>query len=283
MNSLRFVIDRGLRSIPAVASTPNCYIPHKRLFSSKSSKEDERKVETEASPLLSPTTKSTLLYKAKSSKATFPRSLLGFTTVHAGYWSWYVFDFTPSLQSSAVITDPIDPTVGYIGLGLSIFMSIGSMVYPKSLICEISKSKTASVESDAGSTTQHLHVKTFGLPFVLPSSKSTQYELGDIVIDSPNDVTKILTEYNGYMGKFPGHIAIHAEGTYTNLLMNMTEEDADEEIMDGELLLQSLMPGQTGAAAISRGGKKGKGTADANAPMKTLKVKNKLKKYKAKR
>lgn len=176
--------------------------------------------------------KSTLLYKANSSKARFPRGLVGFSLVHTGYWSWYVLDFTPALKATAVDPSTIDSTVGYLGLGLSIFMSIGSMIYPKSLVSEISLNEA----------NRSLQVKTFSLPFVMPS-KPVEYQLGDLVIDSPNDVTKILTDYNGLISGFPGHMALHAEGKFTNLLMNM-KEDADEEILENKLLLQSLMPGQ---------------------------------------
>jgi hypothetical protein len=74
-------------------------------------------------------------------------------------------------------------------------------------------------------------------------SKPVEYQVGDLVIDSPNDVTKILTQYNGMISGFPGHMALHAEGKHTNLLLNI-KEDANEEIFDSKMLLQSLMPGQ---------------------------------------
>jgi len=194
--------------------------------------DDEHSDAVDSPPAPICVSKSTLLYKANSSKARFPRGLFGFSLVHSGYWSWYVLDFTPALKATAVDPSTIDSTVGYLGLGLSIFMSIGSMIYPKSLVSEISLNEA----------NRSLQVKTFSVPFVMPS-KPVEYQLGDLVIDSPNDVTKILTDYNGLISMFPGHMALHAEGKFTNLLMNM-KEDANEEILENKLLLQSLMPGQ---------------------------------------
>lgn len=88
-----------------------------------------------------------------------------------------------------------------------------------------------------------VEIKTYSLPFVQPSRSSTEYKLGELVVDSPNDVTKILTDYNGDFSKFPGHLALHAKGKYTNLLMNVNEH-SKEEIMDNDLLLETLKPGQ---------------------------------------
>jgi len=111
-------------------------------------------------------------------------------------------------------------------------------------------------------------------------SKPVEYQLGDLVIDSPNDVTKILTDYNGLISMFPGHMALHAEGKFTNLLMNM-KEDANEEILENKLLLQSLMPGQAKGhlsdAALN--GKKvhGKNIENDAFNTKTLKLKIKRK------
>lgn len=237
-----------------------------RLFSSDTRNKNEAKEESSSPP-------PTLLYKASSSKATFPRGLLAFTTVHASYWSWYVLDFTPALQASAADPASIDPTVGYLGLGLSIFMSIGSFLYPKSLISEISR------KDNGNEGLAHVQIKTFSLPFVLPSS-ITEYKLGDIVIDSPGDVTKILTDYNGDMSRFPGHMALHAQGTYTNLLMNMDEKSNKGEIVDNDLLLQTLKPGQV--HSLPKNANAGKRLGNANAgvdstSMQTLKVKRKKK------
>jgi hypothetical protein len=174
-----------------------------------------------------------VLYKANPAKAVFPRSLIAFTTVHTGYWSWYLLDFMPALKESALDPASVDFTVGYLGLGLSVFMAFGSMLYPRSLVSEISR-------NDADGT---LEVKTFTLPFVL-TSKSTKYQIGDLVFDSPNDVTKILTLHNGKICEYQGHLPLHAAGKFNNLLINI-KENSGEEFVDNDTLLKSLIPGQT--------------------------------------
>lgn len=196
-----------------------------RLLSTSSTEQEDEPKEIKESSIKT-------IYKANPSKANFPRGLLAFSTVHTSYWAWYVLDFMPTIQSTLEDPTTVDNTIGYFGLGLSVFMSIGSMMYPKSLVNEIAIDETNRI----------LKVKTFTLPFVTPSSP-IEYEIGNLVIDSPNDVTKILTQYNGLMSGFSGHMALHAEGKKTNLLMNF-KEDSHEEILDNELLLKTLTPGQ---------------------------------------
>ena len=229
----------------------------KRLFSSVSDEEkctnesETKKIDASKKSSSTSTSTSTLLYKAVPSKAHFPRGLLAFTTIHTSYWTWYLVDFTPALKAAAVDPSTVDSTVAYLGLGLSIFMSIGSILYPTSLLSELSLSKKDKDKDDekgtttgAGAGADHVvEIKTYSLPFVQPSRSSTEYKLGELVVDSPNDVTKILTDYNGDFSKFPGHLALHAKGKYTNLLMNVNEH-SKEEIMDNDLLLETLKPGQ---------------------------------------
>jgi hypothetical protein len=181
-------------------------------------------------------TSSTLLYKRNASKALFPRALLSLSTVHTGYWTWYVLDFTPSIQAST--TAAIDNTVGYLGLGLAIFMSIGSLIYPKSLIQEIQLETTrtilssASAGTSAGTSDDHnktsssiVQVRTYSLPFVTPSSTPMTFALGDVVIDSPNDTKQIITDYKGDISQYSGYLPIHAEGRYINLLLQLSDNE----------------------------------------------------------
>jgi len=186
---------------------------------------------------------STILYKGNSSRANFPRGILAFSALNSAYWTWYVVDFAPSIQATTGITAAqADNTVGYLGLGLSIFMSLGSMLYPKSLISEIALVKKNGIDDV-------LAVKTYTIPLIFPS-KSVIYPLGNLVIDSPNDVTKIISEYDGDIGRFPGHLALHAEKKYTNHLLNL-DRNSSEEVYKKDLLLKCLMPGMaTGANPI---------------------------------
>lgn len=178
-----------------------------------------------------------VLFKTKPSRAKFPRSVLAISSLNSVYWTWYVVDFAPSIQSiTGISAAQADNTVGYLGLGLSVFMSLGSMLYPKSLVTEISVRRKNGFDSA-------LVVKTYDLPFVFRSKKTTIYPIGNLVIDSPNDVTKIITQYGGDIAKFPGHLALHAESKYTNLLMNLSKDSVDE-VFDRVLLLKYLTPGR---------------------------------------
>ena len=145
------------------------------------------------------------------------------------------------------------------------------MLYPTSLISEISRSATTTNEE----TVTELQVKTYSLPFVFPS-KPRKYPLGSIVIDSPNDVTAIITDCNGDMSEFGKHLALHADGMYTNLLMNLKRSDGEtkgqEEVFNKDLLLQSLIPGRANFNT-----KKGAKMEDA-ATKPSLKLKRKRRK-----
>lgn len=180
---------------------------------------------------------STIMYKAQNSRANFPRGILAFSGLNSAYWTWYVVDFAPSIQATTgIAAAEADNTVGYLGLGLSIFMSLGSMLYPKSLINEIALVKK-------NGTNDVLAVKTYNIPLVFPS-KSIIYPLGNLVIDSPNDVTRIISEYDGDIGRFPGHLALHAENKYTNLLISL-DKNSSNEVFKKDLLLKCLTPGMT--------------------------------------
>ena len=190
-----------------------------------------------------PSFSSTLLYKRNPSKAFFPRALLSLSTVHTGYWTWYVCDFTPHVQTAvqvattSAITDAssitIDTTVGYVGLGLAIFMSIGSALYPTSLIQEIQlkepiivgKSDYDHDQDKHSSASATLQIRTYSLPFITPSSTVTQYNVGDVLIDSPNDTKEIITKGGGDISYFNGYLPLHVEGRYINLLLQLSDSD----------------------------------------------------------
>ena len=233
---------------------------------------------------------STILYKRNSSKTLFPRALLSLSTIHTGYWIWYVTDFTPfvqgqiaALESSAasvaaattsVTTTALvdlDTTIGYLGLGLAIFMQIGSLLYPTSLIQEIqllhpnddddSNNINESILLDPSSTM--VQISTYSLPFITPSTAPTQYKLGAMTIDSPNDVKEIITEYESDLRLYNGYIPLHAPKRYINLLLHLQEQksskndddddDDEKEIFHHELLFHSLVSPKLHSAIGGRG------------------------------
>mmetsp|Transcript_3214 Transcript_3214/g.3737 ORF Transcript_3214/g.3737 Transcript_3214/m.3737 type:complete len:270 (+) Transcript_3214:65-874(+) len=175
---------------------------------------------------------STVLYRRDASRTLFPRALLSFSTLHTGYWVWYVTDFVSSIEASTSFS--IDKTVGYVGLSLAAFMSIGSIIYPMSLVQEI------SFDDTIGKKQPSLKIRTYQAPLIFPSSP-TEYKLRDIVIDSPRDVTKIMTEFDGDIGLYNGYLPLHAEGRYINLLLQISQGH-EGEIHEKDKLLHSLVP-----------------------------------------
>ncbi len=227
-------------------------------------KKNEQKDDDVLTSSTNPISTNSLLYKANASRAKFPRMLLAGTTIHTGFWTWYIVDFLPTIAAQGAAMKGIDVadvdlTGGYLGLGLAIFMSIGACVYPRSLVCEISRKDYHDHDNKDNETkASTLLIKTYSLPFITPKSISKEYPLGDFIIDSSNDAIKIIKEHDGDIGKFHGHIALHGEGSYTNFLMKFSGEDDDrqdsqdgekkgnkmeetgKEVVDKELLIQSL-------------------------------------------
>jgi len=164
-----------------------------------------------------------------------PRGLLAMTTVHTSYWLWYVLDFTPSLNAAAAKKNEllaatagstattaetfagIDPTIGYLGLGMAIMMSLGSAAFPKYLISEIRE------EGKGGA----LRVGVHSLPFCTPQmgAQAQVYPPAGVVIDSTADASAIFTRNNGDLTKSRGFLALRATGKRANLLLNISAED----------------------------------------------------------
>ena len=200
-----------------------------------------------------------------------PRGLLALTTVHTSYWLWYVLDFTPSLNAMAAKKNDalaataaatsdgaaaasveafagIDPTVGYLGLGMAIMMSLGSAAFPKYLVSEIRK-------ADNGA----LRVGVHSLPFCTPQtgSQTEVYPPAGVTIDSTNDASAIFTRNNGDLTKSRGFLALRAEGKRVNLLLNINGDDAmnrPDELLD--YILPSEMKTAGGGNTSATGGRK---------------------------
>ena len=242
--------------------------------------EDEQEIRSSPSINKSSTKSNVVLYKSHSSKSFFPRALLSLSTIHTGYWIWYVCDFTPFVQEQALSSaanaaavgttesavdittsiSSIDNTVGYVGLGLAIFMSAASLIYPTSLVQEIQlvtqpDTKTTTTTTTPGtlssSSSPTLQIRTYSLPFITPSPKTINYKLGDLLIDSPTDVKEIITKYRGDISQYDGYLPLHAEGRYINLLLQLSDQgknkkdvDSDRngnEIYDSAILFKSLV------------------------------------------
>ena len=119
-----------------------------------------------------------LLYHRSPSRNTYPRAFFGVSTFNLFYWTWYVVDFTPAINSSAQTKfelgkiDPetleillIDPNMGYIGLGVSSIIWLGAFLYSRQLVSAIwaSQSTATSVGSEDD---RRLAVATLRLPLL---------------------------------------------------------------------------------------------------------------------
>lgn len=200
------------------------------------------------------------------------------TTLHTTYWAWYVLDFTPTInaavkaknEAAAAATSGavemlsgIDPTIGYLGLGMAIMMSFGSVMFPRHLIGEIRK---GPISMGAGS----LRVGVHSLPFCTPQygDDAKAYPPAAITIDSIGDAEKIFTKHGGDLRKQRGFLALTAEGTRANLLLNI---GSDDEVKREDLLLNYILPSgfRHGAVPIRGGGGDGTSAPGAGRGRKT--------------
>ena len=117
----------------------------------------------------------TLLYHRNPSKNTSVRALFGMSTFNLLYWTWYVVDFTPAINASAQTKAAmgqidkqtlelllVDPTMGYVGLGVSSVIWLGAFFYSKQLVSAIWASQTTAVEGEE----ILLAVSTLKFPFL---------------------------------------------------------------------------------------------------------------------
>ena len=139
----------------------------------------------------------TLLYHRNPSRSTSPRALFGMSTFNLLYWTWYVIDFTPAINTAAQIKAAmgqidtqtlelllVDPIMGYVGLGVSMTIWLGAYYYSKQLVSAIwgthrhtttinaaitTNNTTAANNDDDGDEKEEilLAVSTLKLPFLL--------------------------------------------------------------------------------------------------------------------
>ena len=203
-----------------------------------------------------------LYYSRAPNRAMVPRGLLAMTILHTSYWLWYVLDFTPSLNAAAakkneliaaasdgaVAFSGVDTTVGYLGLGMAIMMSLGSAAFPKYLISEIREESNGA-----------LRVSVHSLPFCIPQtgSQATVYPPAGVTIDSTADADAIFAKNNGDLTKSRGFLALRATGKRVNFLLNISAEDTMNR---PDVLLDHILPSAVRTAnenqAVTSGRKK---------------------------
>ncbi|KAL7524627.1 hypothetical protein ACHAWF_001028 [Thalassiosira exigua] len=213
-------------------------LPPKRTYASshKSEQDKERKW--------------TLLYHRNPSKSTAPRTMLGVSTFNFSYWVWYVLDFTPSVNASAQAKaalgqiDPetlemllINPSVGYVGLGVASAIWLGAYLYTKQLVSAIWAPKNPPKRGES-----RLAVSTLKLPLVtqpkilgrtvynpdsnnfvhvelvefaeseLKSESSVEiFEPGEIKFAEEKRINDVIVKFDGEFSRLKGHIALKKE------------------------------------------------------------------------
>ena len=216
-----------------------------------------------------------LLYQRSPSRSSAPRTTLAFSSFNTLYWTWYTFDFTPSVNASAHEKAAIhqidaetlhlllvDPTMGYIGLGVALLIWGGSLWYPRHLVSAIWKRG----DSLALSTMRLplvklpgiLQEKGGGTLFTMEQLQSDSniqfYTTDEINIAGDKETNEILIKLDGDLNKKRGHLALQLkdpnanddseDGPISNLLKKNYLLDIDEgEIVEGANgeLLEALL------------------------------------------
>ena len=98
----------------------------------------------------------TILYERNGNQYNImPRSALFVSLFNTIYWSWYVLDFIPAVNnaSSSIEMIHVNPTIGYVGIGLGVIMNSITLLYPTLLISKITVVSSSSSSSSSSTTT----------------------------------------------------------------------------------------------------------------------------------
>lgn len=178
------------------------------------------------------------LYKRTPNDMTKPRVILGVASFHTIYWSWYCLDFMPAVNASPIENLHIDPVVGYVGMFFSIFVNLGALLYPKSLV------------SGIGIRDGELCVFTHSTPIMSEAKEGVVYEIGDVKMDpSTQETKKIVETLGGDFGAYRGFVALKADRRRLPYLLQIQDST---EVMDSWMLLQVLVNPQLAKKEIER-------------------------------
>lgn len=167
------------------------------------------------------------LYKRTPNNMLKPRTILGLACFHSLYWSWYCLDFMPAVNQSPLEHLHIDPVVGYVGMFFSIFVNLGALLYPWSLV------------SGMGLRGKELCVFTHTMITMEEAKEGVVYEIGDVSMDpSAKETKKIVETLQGDIGSYRGFIALKANRRRLPYLLQI--EDSNE-VVDPWLFLQVLV------------------------------------------
>uniref|UniRef100_A0A7S2KZM7 Uncharacterized protein n=1 Tax=Leptocylindrus danicus TaxID=163516 RepID=A0A7S2KZM7_9STRA len=190
----------------------------------QSMNENEKDDYTSDAGVVAPGSKN-VWYKRDTNKR-FPQYLLFFSSVHAGYWVWYVTDFMSSITNAGL---QISQEIGYIGCGFSFMMLGAASMYPKHLISEISSRQRG----------QGCVVKYHSLPFGLPDKNGTAYARGDLMLG--NEVDRLKIKAHGGLTNASGHIAITVPDRTFNVLLDASNASSVNNDSLSRLLLGKIV------------------------------------------
>ena len=81
-----------------------------------------------------------IFYERKPAYNKLPQGALGVSVANTVYWTWYTFDFIPTVNASPIEALHVDPRVGLFGIGLGVSINIVTVLYPMSLVSVSSSS-----------------------------------------------------------------------------------------------------------------------------------------------
>ena len=165
----------------------------------------------------------TWLYERTPDQMSKPRIILGLSSFHTLYWTWYVIDFIPMVNASPQEHLHIDPVVGAVGVMLALFCNIASLLYPWSLISRI------------GLQGNKICVFGHSLPKLVPAEKGVEYEYGEIAMDPSAQETKRILDKGEFAQGFISLKAAHRRLPYLLQIQDTTE------VLDSSTLLYVLI------------------------------------------
>ena len=171
------------------------------------------------------------LYQRGDDRTMIPRAVWGVSIFNTTYWLWYLFDFIPTVNASPVFQDMhVDARIGWVALAIGMLMNGVTSIYTSLLVSRL----------DYDPSSRELLVYRHTFPFLSPSTKSTNYTLGEISI-SPTDakLKKILRELRGDLQHYKGHLALQRKNHSMPLLLEI--HNGQEEVKNGVALLQGML------------------------------------------
>mmetsp|Transcript_20643 Transcript_20643/g.44810 ORF Transcript_20643/g.44810 Transcript_20643/m.44810 type:complete len:345 (+) Transcript_20643:91-1125(+) len=242
------LLQFNVGTIPSIRRDYSSSSPKQQNASSNSEKQNNER-------------KWTLLYHRSTSRASYPRALFGVSCFNLTYWTWYVADFVPSVNSSAHAKAAlgqidaqtldmllVDPNMGYVGFGMASVIWLGAFLYSRQLVSAIWAPMGASSGEEQRST---LAVSTLKLPFLTQPKilKRTVYDPESNAFDRVENIAFTESELKAESSvEFfaPGDLTLSEEqkkndvivkldGDFSRLRGHIPLKKEDSETEDGML------------------------------------------------